>query len=173
MKPRKIRKQRNPQLDLWTEPRSADPAGRWRDGMRLPFLGGELTLCLTTMREMAAIDGGILHLPLPPGATARQIQDGVEAWLRQEAAALIAADLAAATQQANGDGALPQWAFSFAAQGDWVQLHADGSLRFNWRIIELPRADIARIAAAAAISAADLAARHATADLWENDLPAP
>ncbi|SMB26401.1 protein of unknown function [Sterolibacterium denitrificans] len=170
MRSRKIRKQRNPQLDLWVEPRRLDPAERWCDGMRLPFLGGDLTLCLTTAHEMAAIEGETLHLPLPPGATPRQIQDGVEAWLRQEAAVLIAADLAAAAQRTNGAGTLPQWAFSFAAQGDWVQLHADGSLRFNWRLIELPRADMARIVAAAA---ADLAARHATADLWENDLPAP
>lgn len=162
------RKQRSAQLDLWSEPGNRlEQAVPWRDGMALPFLGAELKLCLATRREMAAIENGILYLPLPPAATARQIQDAVEACLRQEAASLISAELAQAAAQAGCKP--PAWAFSFAAQADWVQQHGDHSnpakqaLRFNWRIIELPRAELQRIVAQAVTA---LAQQQATTDLW-------
>lgn len=164
IKQHKQRTQSNPQLGLWSEPRSQlDSTERWGDGMQLPFLGGSLTLCLATSREMAAIEDGRLHLPLPPGATARQIQDAVEACLRQEAAVLISAELAKLAEPTGNKP--PKWAFSFATQADWVQQHGDGSLRINWRIIELPRAELERIVA---VAMAELTMQQATADLWGN-----
>ncbi|MBV2235786.1 MAG: DUF45 domain-containing protein [Sterolibacterium sp.] len=139
--------------------------------MRFAFLGGELTLCLTGQHDMATLEGDVLHLPLPPAATARQIQDGVEAWLRQAAAELIVAGLTPANPHARA--VMPQWAFSFAAQADWVQLHPDGSLRFNWRLIELPRAEISRIVAVAALTSANQGSAQVTADLWGNEPASP
>ena len=164
MKPRKaptLRTPRNPQLALRLEADLPDPAARWRDGAALPYLGAHVILCIDTDREMATLDGQVLHLPLPPAATPRQIQDGVEAWLRQEAARLIGASLARAAQQAAR--AAPSWSFSFSARGGWAQIHPDGSLRFNWRLIEQPRETIEQVVAAAF---AALPGANATADLW-------
>ena len=138
-------KQRNPQLSLQLDAEPPDSAARWHEGARLPYLGGQLILKLDTDRKSAVREGEILHLPLPPAATPRQVQDGAEAWLRQEARLAISASLVA--QAANGIA--PRWALSFAARGSWVQTHKDGTLRFNWRLIEQPLAVIETLVAAA------------------------
>lgn len=121
---------RSPQLSLRLE--AAPPAAaRWQDGAELPFLGGRLLLRLAPQEQSAARDGEVLHLSLPPGATARQIQDAAEAWSRREAELFIDRTLARLCP----DGA-PRWRFSFAARGSWTQALADGTLRLNWRLIE-------------------------------------
>ena len=86
-----LMKTRSPQLSLRLDAELPDPAACWADGARLPFLGGHLLLKLDTDRTIAVRENQILHLPLPPAATKRQIQDGAEAWLRQEAALIIGA----------------------------------------------------------------------------------
>lgn len=127
-------KVRSPQLSLRLE---AAPAAvtRWHEGAELPFLGSHLLLTLATREPSAASHGQVLHLPLPPGATPRQIQDAAEAWLRREATCFIDAALARLCP-----GEAPRWRFSFAARGNWTELRPDGSLRLNWRLIEQPPA---------------------------------
>ncbi len=71
-------KPRHPQLALRLDFEAPDPGARWRDGAKLPYLGGEIVLSLSTDRRVAALEDGVLHLPLPPEATARQVQDGAE-----------------------------------------------------------------------------------------------
>ena len=163
MKPRKPHTPRSPQLALRFDAELPDPAARWRDGALLPYLGGQLTLRIETDRKTAQLEDAILHLPLPPGATPRQIQDGVEAWLRQEAARLIGACVEQQALHAVPARPVPNWSFSFAARGGWAQQHEDGSLRFNWRLIEQPRETIEQVVAA---SVAALPVPGATADLW-------
>lgn len=120
-----------------------------------------MTLRLDTDRKSAALDGDVLHLPLPPAATPRQIQDGAEAWLRQEAERLIDASL---TRQAARLGcAVPRWVLSFSAQGGWVQSRDDGVLRLNWRLVEQTPALIDQIVGRAFDLLPDPVA---TADLW-------
>lgn len=154
-------KPRSPQLALRLDSAPPDPAARWRDGAALPYLGAHLTLRLDTDRKLAMLDGGVLHLPLPPAATPRQIQDGVEAWLRREATRLIGASVARQAQR--HDHPVPRWVLSFSARGGWALLHADGSLRFNWRLIEQP-AEVIEQVVGQALGA--LPAECATADLW-------
>ena len=127
-------KVRSPQLSLRLE---ADQplATRWHDGAELPFLGGVMSLKLATQEQSAASHGAVLHLPLPPGATPRQIQDAAEAWLRREATLFIDSALGRLCP-----GKVPRWRFSFAARGAWTQAQADGTLRVNWRLIEQPPA---------------------------------
>ncbi len=157
-------KPRNPQLTLRLDAAPPDPAARWRAGASLAYLGGHLALQLDTDRKAAALDGGVLHLPLPPAATPRQIQDGVEAWLRREAARLIGASVARHAQRLGRDiQHAPRWALSFSARGGWVHNHTDGSLRFNWRLIEQPAALIDQTVGQAL---AALPTGNATADLW-------
>lgn len=152
---------RSPQLALRLDAELPDPARRWHDGACLAYLGGHLRLQLDTDRKTAMLDGQILHLPLPPAACPRQIQDGVEAWLRQEAAQLIGACVDRQAQRLARPA--PRWALSFAARGGWVKTHTDGSLRFNWRLVEQPLTMIGQVVDHAV---ATLPLPGATADLW-------
>lgn len=138
---------RPPQLALRLELTAPDPALRWRDGARVTYLGGEITLALGTQRSVAALEDGVLHLPLPPEATPRQIQDGAETWLRKEAERLLGVSI---TLQARAQRrAEPAWSLSFAARASWVQTDGRGGLRCNWRLIELPLPAIEQVVGAA------------------------
>lgn len=131
---------RPPQLPLLLDAASPDAAARWCDGTRLPYLGGSVTLRLDTACREAMHDGGILHLPLPPEATPRQIQDGAEAWLRTQVADVI--DAAVEIVSRGAARPTPRIRFSFAARGNWWQLDGSGGLRFHWRLIEQSEAVI-------------------------------
>lgn len=154
-------KPRDPQLNLQLGLALPDPADRWCDGACFAYLGGDLSLQLATPYLSAQREGQVLHLPLPPGASARQIQDGVETWLRQEAARVIT-DIVTQTTQQEALPA-PQWALSFAARSAWAQVQEDGSLRFNWRLIEQAPTVIEQIVTRAL---ADLPRPQMAADLW-------
>ncbi|MBI3525259.1 MAG: DUF45 domain-containing protein [Betaproteobacteria bacterium] len=155
-------KPRSPQLALRLDSPPPDPAAHWRDGARLAYLGGHIILQIDTDRKSAALDAAALHLPLPPAATPRQIQDGVEAWLRQEATRLIGASVKRHARRLACSA--PRWALSFSARSGWTHTHADGSLRFNWRLVEQP---VALIDQTVGRALATLVTGNATADLWE------
>ena len=146
---------RNPQLKLRLDGDSPDPAGRWRDGAALAYLGGSLRLVLGTRHKEALREGDTLDLPLPPQATPRQIQDRAEAWLREEAQRVL---LQAIEQKSALAGRrAPRLALSFAARGNWVEVQGSDALRCNWRLIEQPMAVIeqAIVRAIAALPAED------------------
>lgn len=163
------------QLSLSLESDSPDLTASWRNGMVLAYQGSSIVLCLDTTFQTAQLFEGTLHLPLPPGANVRQIQDAVEAWLQQEARRVIAEALMRSTQQMSSRGWLsmaptapltlpiPAWSLSFSAQTDWVQHHPDGSLRFNWRLIEQSPDVIQQIVDKALMP---FVASPVTADLW-------
>ena len=142
-----MKTRRPPQLSLRLDLAAPDPAARWRDGARLPYLGGEIVLALDTARRAATLEDGVLHLPLPPEATPRQIQDGAETWLRKEAERLLGISV---SMQARAQGRpIPGCSLSFAARASWVQPDGRGGLRCNWRLIELPLPTIEQVIAAA------------------------
>ncbi len=157
-------KPRNPQLTLRLEgqgPSSA--ADRWRDGASLAYLGGALTLRLDTRCKEAMLAGGELHLPLPPEATIRQVQDAAEAWLRDRSLKIIGANALAAARRLGRP--VPQVTLSFATRASWAQIDrktAD-SLRFHWRLVEQSEDTIAQVVARAV---AALPAPAAIADLF-------
>lgn len=153
---------RSSQLALRFDAVSPDPAAHWHDGTSLPYLGTQLILRLATDRRVAILEGDSLHLPLPPAATPRQIRDSAEAWLRQEAARLIGASVDRQALCRNRPA--PRWALSFSARSSWAMSHADGSLRFNWRLIEQSPVVIEQTVGQALDA---LPTAHATADLWE------
>jgi predicted metal-dependent hydrolase len=129
-------KPRPPQLALRLDFEPPDASARWRDGARLAYLGKDIVLTLDTRRSAAALEDGVLHLPLPPEATPRQIQDGAEAWLRHEAQRVLTLCIG---MQARARGrAIPRCSLSFAARGHWVQPDGRGGLRCHWRLIEQP-----------------------------------
>ncbi|MBL8489313.1 MAG: hypothetical protein JNM82_00875, partial [Rhodocyclaceae bacterium] len=110
-------RKRSPQLALRLEAPDPDPGARWRDGAALDFLGGEIRLRLDTGVEEAGLAGGELHLPLPPEATARQVQDSAEAWLRREAQRLF--EEVAGREAVRRNRACPRLVLSFAGRGSW------------------------------------------------------
>jgi predicted metal-dependent hydrolase len=160
--------QRQPQLALKLDSAAVAPASRWHDGAALAFLGGSLRLVLGTQHQEALREGDTLDLPLPPQATARQIQDRAEAWLRDEAKRLL---LQVIEQKSALAGRRPpRLALSFAARGHWVDVQGADSLRCNWRLIEQP---IAVIEQAIARAIATLPPEDKGFDLFGNSSITP
>lgn len=126
-------KPRNPQFALRLDTVAQDPDEHWHEGASLAYLGGALTLKLATDRKQARLEGEVLHLPLPPAATTRQVCDAAEAWLRSEAKRILSAAIA---RQAQHQGCpLPALHLSFAARSSWAQPDQKG-IRCHWRLIE-------------------------------------
>jgi len=122
-------KRRN-QLELRLEAVSLSADARWREGLRIPYLGGWLTLRLATDRRGPERVGDELHLPLPPAASPRQIRDMAEAWLRDAARAWLQNSALVRRHALHVK-------LVFGRQGDWVR--RDGEvLRCYWRLIEQP-----------------------------------
>jgi predicted metal-dependent hydrolase len=134
---------RPPQLSLLLDAAAPDAAARWHDGVGIDYLGGKVTLCLDTACRDALLDATTLHLPLPPEATPRQIQDGAEAWLRRQAERAIGAELVMAARRSGRP--LPAHSLSFAARASWAQADGKGGLRFHWRLIEQPEPVIGQV----------------------------
>ncbi|QDX82215.1 hypothetical protein B9N43_13750 [Denitratisoma sp. DHT3] len=153
-------KTRNPQFALRLEAPAPDPDAAWHEGARLAYLGEHITLELATDRKQARLEGAVLHLPLPPEATARQVRDSAEAWLRAEAKRILNA--AVARQSAEQGRPLPRLQLSFAARGNWAQADRKG-LRCHWRLIEQTPQVIEQVIARAV---AQLPQPAATQDLF-------
>jgi predicted metal-dependent hydrolase len=133
---------RPPQLALRLDAAAPDASARWCDGAALAYLGGSVTLRLDTDCKEATLVDGELHLPLPPEASPRQIQDAAESWLRARALRVISAQVVMA---ARGLGRpAPNVSLSFAARGSWAQT-VDRGLRFHWRLIEQAQETIAQV----------------------------
>ncbi|MDP2811460.1 MAG: DUF45 domain-containing protein [Rhodocyclaceae bacterium] len=129
-------KTRNPQLALRLDGCADDIATRWHDGAPLAYLGTTVTLRPGTGRRQPVLEGDTLHLPLPPEASPRQIQDAAEAWLRAQAVRLISAALAAESRRLGRPA--PESSLSFAGRASWVRQDDNGGLRFHWRLVEQP-----------------------------------
>ncbi|NWG30691.1 MAG: DUF45 domain-containing protein [Rhodocyclaceae bacterium] len=123
-----------PQLSLRLDAAPPEPDARWCAGGRVAYLGGWLTLRLDTDRRTPERVGEELHLPLPPGASPRQIRDMAEAWLRDEAQRI----LQSLAQKSALAGRHPcRVMLSFSRHGDWARREGD-VLRCHWRLIEQP-----------------------------------
>jgi predicted metal-dependent hydrolase len=135
-------RKRPPQLALRLDAEAPDVAARWRDGAALAYLGASVTLRLDTGGKEAVLADGELHLPLPPEATPRQVQDAAESWLRARAVRVISAQVVMAARHLGRSA--PKVSLSFAARGSWAQVD-DRGLRFHWRLIEQPQETIAQV----------------------------
>ena len=132
----KLRNQtRSPQRTLFDANPGVVQASRWCDNVQIDCLGSSLHLKLDTDRRQALREGDVLHLPLPPEATERQIQDAAESWLRREAKRLFTHLIAQESLRTGRD--MPALSLSFSLRGGWAQTE-DRVLRINWRLIEQP-----------------------------------
>ena len=127
--------QRAPQRTLFGAGPHVSPILHWRDSALIDYLGSSLRLQLDTDQHQAVRENDVLHLPLPPGATERQIQDAAESWLRREAELLFVRTITHETQRT--DRNMPTLSLSFSSRGSWIQVE-DRVLRLNWRLIEQP-----------------------------------
>lgn len=154
-------KAKSPQLKLRLDAALPDSAARWRDGAPLAYLGGVLTLRLGTRHKEATLEGDILHLPLPPAASPRQVQDAAESWLRARALRVLSTQVAMDARRFGR--AAPPVSLSFASRAGWVRPDEAGGLRFHWRLVEQTPEVIAQVAARAV---ADLPVPTQTLDLF-------
>jgi predicted metal-dependent hydrolase len=141
-------RKRQPQLALRLDAEAPDAAAHWRDGSPLVFLGRTVLLKLDTHCKEADLADGELHLPLPPEAKPRQVQDAAESWLRAQALRVISLQAAMAARQFGRP--VPAVSLTFASRANWVL--ADGGshgLRCHWRLVEQPPEVIADVVAKA------------------------
>lgn len=131
-------KPRTPQLTLRLDAATPEPDTHWGAGTTLAYLGGRLTLVLDTTCRVAMRIGDELHLPLPPAATARQICDAAESWLRDEALRLFTEKSTLAGRQSVAVKLV------FGKRSDWVRIEGR-QLRCHWRLIEQPLPVIAQV----------------------------
>lgn len=155
-------KARSRQLDLRLGGARPDPAARWHDGTLLNYLGSPLTVRLSTHAQEVFHEGDALYLPLPPAASPRQIQDAAETWLRRQAVRVIGASVECERRRQARTSA--PWGLSFGARRSGFELHVDGSLRINWRLIEQPLEVLEDVVSRAV---AALPATYSSMDLWD------
>lgn len=156
-----MRALRKPQLDLRLDDAAPDAATRWHDRATIPYRGRTLRLRLDGDPAETTLEGDELHLPLPPGATPRQIQDRCESWLREQARRHL--NILIEKNSALAGRRTPRLALSFARGGHWIEATDDDTLRCHWRLIEQPDAVIAQ---AIDHALATLPAAQAMADLF-------
>lgn len=140
-------KAKSPQLRLRLDAEAPDEAARWCDGAPLAYLGETLTLHLGTDRREAVSEDGVLHLPLPPEASPRQVRDAAESWMRAKALRVITAQVVMEARRLGC--APPRVSLSFSSRAGWVQLDAHGGLRCHWRLAEQGAEVIAQVLARA------------------------
>jgi len=119
------------------------PAPQWHEGAALPYLGGTLQLVLPPVtaaqarsrREPGEQIGRQLHLHLPPAPSPQQIALRAQAWLVQQAHPLF-------EQRLNHYAPLlgVRWTALTLSQARtrWGSATSNGSIRLNWRLVQLP-----------------------------------
>ena len=116
----------------------------WRDGARLPYLGGALTLRLrpaSTPKVAVHHDAstGELAVHLPDGAAEQALKDTVCEWLQRQAQALFAQRLPHYAMRLGVQYA----AFKLtSARTQWGSCTAAGIIRLNWRLVHFGQAQI-------------------------------
>jgi len=140
-------KAKSPQLKLRLDAATPDPAARWCDGAPLAHLGEALILRLDSHRKEAVVEGEELHLPLPPEATPRQVQDAAESWLRARALRVMSLQVVMEARRLGRPA--PPVSLSFAGRASWVRPDDRGGLRFHWRLVEQAPEVIAQVVARA------------------------
>ena len=110
----------------------------WKDGARLPYLGGEIVLRLEqATRSHCRFDATSLELfiGVVPGLSEWQLKDRVKLWLQAEARRLFAERL---------DHYAPRLGVAYSALtlssagSRWGSCTVGGSIRLNWRLIHYP-----------------------------------
>ncbi|MET0962044.1 MAG: SprT family zinc-dependent metalloprotease [Noviherbaspirillum sp.] len=115
---------------------------QWRDGARLPYLGGTLTLRLHAATRAAVHHdegAGELAVHLPADAREEALKDIVKTWLQRQARALFAERLPVYAGQLG----VQYRAFTLtSARTQWGSCTAAGMIRLNWRLMHFGQEQI-------------------------------
>ncbi len=110
----------------------------WKDGARLPYLGGEITLRLEeAARSHCQFDAasGELWIGVVPGLSEWQLKERVKLWFQAEAKRLFKERLDFFAPQLNVRYA----AFALSSAGTrWGSCTIEGNIRLNWRLVHYP-----------------------------------
>ena len=110
----------------------------WKDGARLPYLGGEITLRLEDAERSHCrfdADNGELWIGVVPGLSEWQLKERVKLWFQAEARRVFKERLDHFAPQLN----VAYSAFTLSAAGSrWGSCTVGGSIRLNWRLIHYP-----------------------------------
>jgi len=116
------------------------PPIEWKDGARLPYLGGEITLRLEeASRSHCQFDApnGELWIGVVPGLSEWQLKERVKLWFQAEARKLFKERL---DHYAPLLGVRYQ-AFALSSAGTrWGSCTVEGNIRLNWRLVHYPPA---------------------------------
>lgn len=110
----------------------------WKDGARLPYLGGEITLRLEeAARSHCQFDAanGELWIGVVPGLSEWQLKERVKLWFQAEAKRLFKERLDFFAPQLN----VTYKAFALSSAGTrWGSCTIEGNIRLNWRLMHYP-----------------------------------
>jgi predicted metal-dependent hydrolase len=113
----------------------------WTHGAQVPFLGGTVQLCVLERGTPQAAPADVQRLPVsvPPGASATQVREVAEAWLKKQARTLFEQRL-----QHFAPLLGVRWSklSLSSASTRWGSARSDGHIRLNWRLIHLPVSQI-------------------------------
>jgi predicted metal-dependent hydrolase len=118
--------------------RQERPPVEWKDGARLPYLGGEITLRLEeAARSHCQYDAanGELWIGVVPGLSEWQLKERVKLWFQAEAKKLFKERLDFFAPQLN----VAYKAFALSSAGTrWGSCTIEGNIRLNWRLVHYP-----------------------------------
>ena len=110
----------------------------WKDGARLPYLGGEITLRLEeAARSHCQYDAAKreLWIGVVPGLSEWQLKERVKLWFQAEAKRLFKERLDFFAPQLN----VAYKAFALSSAGTrWGSCTIEGNIRLNWRLVHYP-----------------------------------
>ncbi|MGI4842400.1 MAG: M48 family metallopeptidase [Janthinobacterium lividum] len=110
----------------------------WKDGARLPYLGGEITLRLEeASRSHCQYDAANreLWIGVVPGLSEWQLKERVKLWFQAEAKRLFRERLDFFAPQLN----VAYKAFALSSAGTrWGSCTIEGNIRLNWRLVHYP-----------------------------------
>lgn len=115
--------------------RQLEPSMHWRDGAKLPYLGGEITLRIAPASVSGThfeADRAELVISLPVDAGEQQLKDRVQAWLQQEAKRIFNERLPVFAEKLN---VRYQSMSLSSASTRWGSCTSQGRIRLNWRLI--------------------------------------
>ncbi len=124
-------------LAVWTGDRPPPPM--WRNGEQLPFLGASLTLevAAAAARPRAARLNDRLLIAVRNPTDPLVVQKLATRWLRTEALQIFAAH---STRLAPLMGVDAPRVFLSSARTRWGSCNGDGSIRVNWRLVQVREA---------------------------------
>lgn len=118
--------------------RQVVPPIEWKDGARLPYLGGEITLRLEeAARSHCQYDAASreLWIGVVPGLSEWQLKERVKLWFQAEAKRLFGERLQLFAPQLG----VSYKAFALSSAGTrWGSCTIEGNIRLNWRLIHYP-----------------------------------